>query len=243
MVQCMASPTRAIDTYLDLDRLNREFEAATPQEILAWCVENRPEGLIQTSAFSLLVITHMLYAELQPESPVPVVFLDTLHHFPETLETARRTQEAYDLDLRVYRPEGVESREGFAQRYGDRLWEKDVVKFHQLTKIEPLDRALRELEVRTWITGRRRDQSSKREDMPILERDPRGYLKVNPLANWTRKQVWGYTYKHNVIYNPLHDQGYTSIGDEPLTTPIQAGEQERAGRWRGSNKTECGIHV
>ncbi|PSN19055.1 phosphoadenosine phosphosulfate reductase [filamentous cyanobacterium CCP5] len=243
MVQCMALPTRATDSGLDLDRLNREFEDATPQEILSWCIENRPEGLIQTSAFSLLAATHMLYRELEPQPPVPVIFLDTLHHFPETLETARQAQAAYNLDLRIYRPEAANTRQEFAQQYGDRLWEKDVVRFHQLTKIEPLARALRELEVRTWITGRRRDQSNKRQDMPIVEMDPRGYLKVNPLANWNRKQVWNYIYSQNVIYNPLHDQGYTSIGDEPLTTPVKPGESERAGRWRGSNKTECGIHV
>lgn len=243
MVQCMASPIQAIHTSLDLDRLNQQFETATPQEILAWCIEKRPTGLIQTSAFSMLVVTHMLYQELRPQPPVPVVFLDTLHHFPETIETVKRAEAFYNLDLRVYRAQGADSREAFAARYGDRLWEKDVHRFHQLTKIEPLERALKELGVRTWITGRRRDQSSNRQNMPILEQDPRGYLKVNPLANWSRKQLWSYNYKNNIIYNPLHDQGFTSIGDEPLTTPVKPGEHERAGRWRGSGKTECGIHV
>lgn len=243
MVQCMASPIQAIDTDLDLERLNQEFEEATPQEILAWCLETRPEGLVQTSAFSLLAVTHMLYEELRPQPPVPVIFLDTLHHFPETLETVERAREAYDLDLRVYRAAKADSREAFAACYGERLWETDVHRFHQLTKIEPLERALQDLAVRTWISGRRRDQSSKRENMPIIEQDPRGFLKVNPLANWNRKRVWSYIFNQGVIYNPLHDQGYTSIGDQPLTTPVRPGEPERAGRWRGSSKTECGIHT
>lgn len=248
MVQCMTSPIRAIDTNSDLDnlsltRLNRRFETATPQEILAWCLDFRREGLIQTSAFSMLVVTHMLYRELRPQPPVPVVFLDTLHHFSETLETVEQARQFYDLDLRVYRAEGIATREEFAKRYGDRLWERDINQFHHFTKVEPLDRALQEVKAKTWITGRRRDQSRSRQNMAIFEWDKRGILKVNPLATWTRKDIWDYSYHHHVIYNPLHDQGYTSIGDEPLTTPVQPGEHERAGRWRGSIKTECGIHL
>ena len=242
MVQCMASPVRATSLNSDdLAWLNHRFEGAEPLDILTWCVENISEGLVQTTAFSILSVTDMLYRQLK--SPVPVIFLDTLHHFPETLETAERAKQAYNLDLRVYRANGVNSRDEFAARYGDRLWETDVDRFHYLTKVEPLQRALADLKVNAWITGRRRDQSAARQNMPIFEADNQGRVKVNPLANWTRKELWRYTYNHNVIYNPLHDQGYTSIGDEPLTTPVAAGEDERAGRWRGSVKTECGIHV
>lgn len=242
MVQCMASPVRA--TSLDPDHLawlNRRFENADPLDILAWCVENISEGLVQTTAFSILSVTDMLYRELN--ASVPVIFLDTLHHFPETLETAERAKQAYNLDLRVYRAYGVDSREAFAARYGERLWETDVDRFHYLTKVEPLQRALTEIGVTAWVTGRRREQSATRHNMPIFEADNQGRVKINPLANWTRKELWSYTYNHNVIYNPLHDKGYTSIGDEPLTTPVNLGEDERAGRWRGSAKTECGIHV
>jgi phosphoadenosine phosphosulfate reductase len=191
----------------------------------------------------MLVVTHMLYREVCPSPLVPVLFLDTLHHFQATLDTVDRATGYYGLDLRVYRAQGVSSREGFAARYGERLWVNNINRFHYLTKVEPLERAMREMEVVAWLTGRRRDQSISRQHMPILELDGQGRLKINPLANWTRKQVWTYTFDHNVLYNPLHDQGYTSIGDEPLTTPIAAGEHERAGRWRGSAKMECGIHV
>ncbi|MEO0540243.1 MAG: phosphoadenosine phosphosulfate reductase [Cyanobacteria bacterium P01_A01_bin.105] len=245
MVTCLETPVRGVpqisglDT-LDLEALNQQFESATPQQILAWCLQNIPHGLVQMTSFSMLAVTHMIYAELKAR--VPVVFIDTLHLFPETLETVRRATATYDLDLHTFSAAGVNSRAAFAARHGDTLWETDVARFHHLTKVEPLQQALDELQVKTWITGRRRDQSANRHDLPIFERDAEGRLKVNPLANWTRKDIWGYTFTHSVIYNPLHDQGYTSIGDQPLTTKVQTGEDERAGRWRGSEKTECGIH-
>ena len=222
---------------LDLNELNRRFDMATPQEILDWAVATVP-NLVQMSSFSMVAITHMLYHELQAR--VPVIFLDTLHLFPETLQTAHKAKNIYALDLHTY--QAAASRADFVARYGDRLWERDIDRFHYLTKIEPMNRALDELSAHAWITGRRRDQSANRQNMPILERDQHGRLKINPLANWTHKDLWRYTFAHNILYNPLHDQGYTSIGDQPLTTKVQAGEDERAGRWRGSAKTECGIH-
>jgi phosphoadenosine phosphosulfate reductase len=228
---------------LNLRDLNAQFETAHPLDIVRWAVTTFPQGLVQTSAFSILVITHMLYREVCPRPPVPVIFLDTLHHFQATLDTVEQATRHYNLDLRIYRVREVSTREGFASRYGERLWANNVNRFHYLTKVEPLERAMEELQVIAWFTGRRRDQSSSRRQMPILELDPQGRLKINPLATWDRKQVWSYTFNHGVLYNPLHDQGYTSIGDEPLTTPIADGEHERAGRWRGSAKTECGIHL
>jgi phosphoadenosine phosphosulfate reductase len=241
MVKCIeASLGTPLGTSLDLDTLNRQFERATPQEILVWCLCNIPEGLVQTSSFSLLALTHMLYKEL--DNPVPVIFLDTLHLFPETLETARKAQFIYDLDLHTYRAAGINSQEAFAERYGEALWERDIDLFYNITKVEPLQRALEDLKVKAWITGRRRDQSQTRENLPIIERVEGGRLKINPLANWSAQDIWAYTHQHNVIYNPLHDQGYSSIGDQPLTTPTIDGEAEREGRWRGTEKTECGIH-
>ncbi|MEM8805525.1 MAG: phosphoadenosine phosphosulfate reductase [Cyanobacteria bacterium P01_G01_bin.38] len=239
MVQCIAVRPRALA--LDIGQLNQRFETATPQEILTWCLENIPTGLVQLSSFSTLTISHMLKRELGAQ--VPVVFLDTLHLFPETLATARRARELYNLDIHTFHARGVHSRNAFAHRYGDRLWEQDIDQFYQLTKIEPMQRAFEQLNVTTWITGRRRAQSGARQHMPVFEWDGDGRLKVNPLANWSRKDLWKYIVENGVLYNPLYDQGYSSIGDEPLTTPVLAGEDERAGRWRGSQKTECGIHV
>ncbi|PSB22395.1 phosphoadenosine phosphosulfate reductase [filamentous cyanobacterium CCP2] len=232
-------------TNFDLNELNQRFETAHPQEILAWCLENIPTGFVQTSAFNVddVMITDILYRQLQPAQPVPVIFLDTLHHFPQTLELVAKAKELYNLNLKVYKTPEVDTREAFAARYGDALWDKDIEKFHHLTKIEPLNRGLDELNTVAWITGRRRDQAVTRAEMPIFELDKQQRLKVNPLANWTRKQTWGYVAEHHMIYNPLHDQGYPSIGDEPITTQVADGEDERAGRWRGSGKTECGIHI
>lgn len=231
-----------IDNF-DLEQLNKQFETAHPKDILAWSVENIPTGLVQTSAFNVddLVITHILYSELK--HPVPVIFLDTLYHFPETLELVAKAKELYNLDLKTYKMPGVDSREAFTAKYGEALWDTDITQFHHVTKIEPLQRGLDELNTVAWITGRRRDQAVTRANMPVFELDNQGRIKVNPLAAWTRKDSWAYVAEHGVIYNPLHDQGYPSIGDEPITSKVGEGEDERAGRWRGTGKTECGIHI
>jgi phosphoadenosine phosphosulfate reductase len=243
MTQSTESPIQHLN--FDLNELNQRFDTADPREILAWCVNNIPSGLVQTSAFNVddLVITDILYRDLKPETPVPVMFLDTLHHFPQTLELVDKAKDVYNFDLKVYKIPDIDSREAFAAQYGEALWDKDIKQFHHLTKIEPLQRGLAELNTIAWITGRRRDQATTRVDMPIIEVDAQGRLKINPIASWTRKETWAYVHTHNVIYNPLHDQGYPSIGDEPITTPVAEGEDERAGRWRGTGKTECGIHI
>lgn len=243
MVSSLETPVQ-IDKF-DLDELNQRFENAHPSEILAWCIENIPTGFVQTSAFNVddLLITDILYRELKPKKPVPVMFLETLHHFPETLELVEKATKHYNLDLRTYKVPNIDTREAFAEAFGDALWDTDIQKFHYITKIEPLQRGLLELQTVAWITGRRRDQAPTRATMPIFEHDIKNRIKVNPLANWTRKQSWTYAFEHKMMYNPLHDKGYPSIGDQPITTPVADGEDERAGRWRGTGKTECGIHI
>ena len=187
MSQCIAhnlpKPT------FDLEELNLRFGCCHPTSVLVWCIENFPAGLVQSSAFNVngMVIMHMLYRELQVAQPVPVLFLDTLHHFPQTLELVRKATEFYKLNLKVYKVPDVDSREAFAKRYGEALWDRDIDKFYQLTKIEPLERGLSELGTFAWITGRRRDQSLTRTQMPIFGVDKKQRLKVNPLANWTNK--------------------------------------------------------
>jgi phosphoadenosine phosphosulfate reductase len=214
-----------------------DFDDADPASVIEWAVERvGRDRLVLSTSFqpSGMVNLHML-ASIAPE--VPVVFIDTLYHFDETLAFVDRVTEQYGIDLRVFRP--AESREEFERMHGERLWEVDLDKFHYLTKVEPMERALKD--VGGWITGRRRDQSSSRADMPVVEIGER--IKVNPLATWTRNDVWSYIVKHDVPYNPLHDRGYTSVGDEPLTTPVAEGEDERAGRWRGQGRMECGLHT
>ncbi|MBV9385651.1 MAG: phosphoadenosine phosphosulfate reductase [Chroococcidiopsidaceae cyanobacterium CP_BM_ER_R8_30] len=243
MTSCTGTPVQISNS--DLDRLNQRFDTAHPREILAWSIQNIPKGLVQASAFNVddMVITDILYRDLQPVLPVPVLFLDTLHHFPQTLDLVAKARKIYNLNLKTYKVPEVDTRAAFATQYGEALWEKDIAKFHQLTKIEPLQRGLAELGTIAWITGRRRDQATTRVEMSVFELDSKQRIKINPLANWTRKDSWAYVFEHGVIYNPLHTQGYPSIGDEPLTTPVADGEDERAGRWRGTGKTECGIHI
>ncbi|MDX2242152.1 MAG: phosphoadenosine phosphosulfate reductase [Leptolyngbyaceae cyanobacterium bins.302] len=216
---------------LDLKKLNQKFEKAHPKDILAWCTFNIPTGLVQVSAFNVddMLITDLLYRDLQPAQPVPVLFLDTLHHFPQTLELVARATDLYHLNLKVYKIPGVKTREAFAKKYGEAFWERDIEKFSHLTKTEPLQRGLKELKTIAWITGRRRDQAGTRTDMPIFELDAQKRMKVNPLANWTRKETWAYVFEHDVIYNPLHDRGYPSIGDDLTPIATQSGEDERAG--------------
>ena len=214
-----------------------DLDARDPAGVIRWAVETvgREHLVVGTSFGPTGMVNLHLLAEIAPE--VPVVFVDTLYHFDETLEHAERVAERYGLDVRVFRP--AESREEFERIHGERLWERDLDSFHHLTKIEPMERALHG--VGGWVTGRRRDQSATRAELPQIELGPR--IKVNPLAAWTSRDVWRFIHENGVPYNPLHDRGYASIGDAPLTTPVAAGEDERAGRWRGNDRLECGLHT
>jgi len=243
MVHTLKAPVQPIS--FDLDEINQRFEGAHPREILAWCINNMRQGLVQSTAFGVtgMVIMDMLYRDLQPNPPVPVIFVDTLHHFQETLDLVAKSKAHYNLDLYIYKNREASDRDEFAHQHGYALWQKDIHQFHVLTKVEPFQRAMDELNVKAWINGRRRDQASTRAEIPIFEIDKHGRLKINPLACWTRKETWKYVFDYGVPYNVLHDQGYASIGDEPLTTPVAHGEHERAGRWRDSDKTECGLHI
>ncbi len=220
----------------DWDRLNIELDEAEPDEILRTTLAAfAPNKLAVISAFgpaSLVVLHHL--ARIAPR--LPVIFIDTLHHFPETIEHVERVRERFDLNLKVYRP--AASRAKFEARYGPRLWETDLDLYQHVSKVEPFRRATANLD--GWITGRRREQSETRAQLPIFEVAER--VKVNPLASWSRTRLWNFILDHEIPYNPLHDQGYASIGDAPLTTPVAPGEPERAGRWRGLDRTECGIH-
>ncbi len=144
--------------------------------------------------------------------------------------------ERYGLELRTYR--AAPSRKEFEAVHGPKLWERDEERFHELTKVEPMRNALEGVDA--WITGRRRDQSPTRASLLPIELETR--VKINPLAFWSLEDVWDFIRVHQVPYNPLHDLGYASIGDAPLTTPVRPGEHERAGRWRGSARLECGLH-
>lgn len=174
---------------------------------------------------------------------VDIIFLDTLHHFSETLTLLDEARSRYThANFHIYKPEGAESLEEFAQHHGDRLWETNADLYDWIAKVEPAQRAYRELQVNAVITGRRRSQGGKRGDLPVIEVDEAGLIKVNPLANWTFSQVRDYIKAHDVPYNKLLDRGYKSIGDWHSTKPVGESEDERSGRWQGQQKTECGIH-
>ena len=199
-------------------------------------------NLLQSTSFGAtgMVIIDMLH-KLNIE--LPVLFIDTLHHFPETLEHAEASREHYGFELKVYRCKDAQTQPEFESKYGAELWKLESEKYDQLVKVEPQKRALRELDTFAWINGRRRSQGGERSSLAILEFDVDGRLKINPLATWTFDQVWNYIHDNNVPYNRLHDQGYKSIGDKMTTFPVGESEDERAGRWQGSSKTECGIHI
>lgn len=218
------------------DRLNEELEDKPIEDRLLGVVNAfEPGRLAVVSAFGpgSLVVIHKLH---KLGIRLPIVFIDTLHHFRETLELVERAREKYDLDLRVYRHR--ESREAFEAEYGERLWERDLDRYQELAKVEPFRRATADLDA--WFTGRRREQSDTRARLRLVEDGNK--LRINPLVDWTKGELWRFITDNDVPYNPLLDQGYKSIGDEPLTTIVGEGEDERAGRWRGSDRTECGIH-
>lgn len=232
-------------TKAHLQFLNRQLQFLEPQEILKWCITTLPH-LYQSTAFGLsgLVTLDMLSKMKTPRPQmVDMIFFDTLHHFPETLSLVDRVRDKYPLfNIHIYSPEALDTAQEFAQRHGDQLWEKNDQLYDWVAKVEPAQRAYRDLNVHAILTGRRRTQGGQRGDLDVIEIDEAGLIKVNPLANWSFKQVQDYVKTNNIPYNELLDRGYKSVGDWHSTQPITEGEDERAGRWKGQQKTECGIH-
>ncbi|ORY00200.1 phosophoadenylyl-sulfate reductase [Basidiobolus meristosporus CBS 931.73] len=223
--------------------------------MMEWALLTLP-NLYQTTAFgpSGLVALDMIskisrkYPEWSLGSQksahlVPLIFVDTLYHFNETLELAKTCERHYNAPLHTFRPDGIDLVETFEKIHGERFWTNDEDSYDFLVKIEPARRAYHELNVTAVITGRRRSQSGSRSRIVILEMEAgTGLLKLNPLANWSFDQVWSYIRSNHVPYNTLLDQGYRSIGDWHSTKPTPDLSDERSGRWSGSNKTECGLH-
>ena len=170
---------------------------------------------------------------------VDVVELDTHLFFKETYETRERLVERYGLSL--IRPEVITMAEQH-KREGPNLWESNPDRCCHIRKVEPLIETLRPYDA--WVSGIRRDQSPSRATARKVERSERyGVWKIQPLADWSEQDVWTYIMANDIPYNPLHDAGYRSIGCIPCTRPTRPDEEERAGRWAGSDKLECGIHL
>ncbi|KAI6787036.1 Phosphoadenosine phosphosulfate, partial [Hortaea werneckii] len=225
--------------------INAQLQKLEPVDVLKWCLTSLPQ-LWQTSAFGLtgLAIMDMIdKLDYTIKPNIELIFLDTLYHFTQTLDLVERVNQRYpNLKIHTFKPEGCETTKDFEQKFGERLWETNEDQYDYVAKVEPAQRAYRELEVKAVITGRRRSQGGKRGDLDIVEIDDQGLIKVNPLANWNFKQVQSYIKENNVPTNELLDQGYRSVGDWHSTQPVTDSEDERAGRWKGRNKTECGIH-
>ncbi|KAH9868146.1 hypothetical protein J1614_007218 [Plenodomus biglobosus] len=224
--------------------INAQLQKLEPQDILKWCITSLP-GLFQTTAFGLtgLVTIDMLSKLDGPMSHnIDLIFLDTLYHFDETYTLVDRVRRRYGTRVHVYKPAGCDNVHQFTAKHGDKLWDTNDELYDYVAKVEPAERAYLELQVKAVLTGRRRSQGGKRGDLDIVEVDEAGLVKVNPLANWSFAQVKEYVDANDVPYNDLLNQGYKSVGDWHSTQPVAAGEDERSGRWKGKNKTECGIH-
>jgi phosphoadenosine phosphosulfate reductase len=222
-----------------LKEISLQLELSTPQEILRWAWEEYGAGLTMATAFGAEGCA--LLAMLADIAPAIHVFnLETGYQFPETLRLRERIKERYGIEVAFV--EAEESVREMEARFGGPIYRSRPDECCRIRKIEPLKRAIRGWDA--WISAIRRDQTSARSNAGIVEWDAKfGLVKVNPLANWTKQDVWDYIRANDVPYNPLHDEGYPSIGCWPCTRMIEAGQDDRAGRWAGFAKTECGLHT
>ncbi len=223
---------------LDVDAVNRELESATPETILGWTWSQFRPNVILTCSFQHdgVILAHML-RDIAPE--IPVVFIDTGFHFPETLAYRDQIRSRFGINVVELHP--IMPRPEFAERYGLDLYARNPDLCCHINKVEPLKRYLPG--VRAWINGRRRDQASTREAIRPVEAYQGELYKINPLASWTTRDTFYYMERHGIPTHPLFEQGYASIGCAPCTRPVLASDQERAGRWSGTAKTECGLHT
>lgn len=225
-------------------RKSEEFESASLEEILGWCWgEFGDRAAIGTSFQGAgLVVMDTAFAK---GWNFPVFTLDTGLLFPETLELKREVEERFGIQIESLVPE--QNLEEQAAEHGPELWKTNPDLCCALRKVIPLQKKLSQLDV--WITGLRRQQSQTRESIQIVElyhfdvlRD-RYILKLNPMASWSREEVQEHIAKRGLPKNALSSRGYRSIGCQPCTRPVGEGDDERAGRWTGFDKSECGIHT
>ncbi|KAL7621242.1 3'-phosphoadenylsulfate reductase [Parahypoxylon ruwenzoriense] len=228
--------------------LNQQLEKMTAVDRLRFVKTCFP-NLYQSTAFGLtgLVSTDMLskIEEQSPSpSPVDLIFLDTLYHFEETYALVERVKARYpNVRIHTYRPQDASTAAEFEERYDEKLYDTASELYDWIAKVEPQQRAYTELNVAAILTGRRRSQGGERDKIDVLEVDEEsGIIKINPLVDWSFAQVKAYITENNIPYNELLDRGYKSVGDWHSTSPVSAGEDERAGRWKGQAKSECGIH-
>lgn len=222
----------------DLRVLSNRFEDASPAEILAWADARFGRRVALATGFGAegCALISML-AGINPRARF--FYLDTDLLFPETYGLRDRLAQKYGIEFE--RQAAALSLAEQTEKYGEKLWEREPHLCCRLRKVEPLEKYLSGLTA--WITAIRRDQSPARRAAGIVERDKKfGVIKINPLARWTKREVWKYVIRHDIPYNILHDRNYPSIGCRPCTSPVLSGEDDRSGRWHGRAKTECGLH-
>lgn len=215
-----------------------ELENATPEEVIAFAVETFPNITFACSFGAEDVVLVDMLQKISPKTDI--FYLDTDFHFKETYETRDRMAQRYPgIPFVEVKPEITPEEQ--AAQFGEELWKTDANACCNIRKVKPLTNILSKYEA--WITGIRRDQAPTRANSKKIEYDTKfGLVKFNPIAHWTTEDVWNYIRENDVIYNPLHDQNYPSIGCEHCTRQVMPGEDPRAGRWSGQEKTECGLH-
>jgi phosphoadenosine phosphosulfate reductase len=231
-------------TAAEIQSLNQRFNEQPAEVILAWTWERFGSRAAIGTSFqgAGLVMIHLAQAH---SLQFPVFTLDTGLLFPETLELKKRLEQFFGFEIESLEPDLTVEEQ--ADIHGAELWKRTPDLCCTVRKVLPLRDKLSDLDC--WITGLRREQSVTRADIGIIdvyvfdETSGREIVKVNPMANWSRDAVWKYIRDHKIPYNPLHDRGFRSIGCWPCTRMTGNGEDERAGRWTGFSKVECGIHT
>ena len=216
-----------------------DLAAASAEERIQWAVEEFGDGLILSTSFGIQAAV-MLHLASRIAPRIPVVFIDTGYHFPETYRFAEELTERLDLNLKVYTPRITAARQ--EALYGKR-WEQglDGLKAYNFdNKVEPMDRAVRELGARAWLAGLRRSQASTREALDVVQVQNK-ITKVHPIIDWDNRAVYRYLTANELPYHPLWEQGYVSVGDWHSSAPLQPGQSEEETRF-GGLKRECGLH-
>ena len=220
----------------ELKEVNASLEGKGPEAAIKWVVENfRRDEFALACSFAELTLLDMI-VKIKPDARI--FYLDTGHLFKETLDVVKRAEAKYGI--KVERHTACISAKEMDEKYGKELWKTDPDRCCEILKVEPLKKVLSGL--KCWMTGLRRTEASTRAGAPIVAWDRKfNLVKVNPIVDWTEKQVWDYIAANGVPYNRLIDEGYPSIGCEPCTRQVAPGEDPRSGRWAGK-KTECGLH-
>jgi phosphoadenosine phosphosulfate reductase len=222
-----------------VDRIHQLVEQWSPEDLLRWAFVTFGGYVEIASGFGPEGVALIdIAARVQPK--FRVFTLDTDFLFPDTYSLMEQIEKRYGI--RVERLKSALTPDAQEGLHGAALWGRDPDACCNLRKVEPLRKKLSQL--RAWVTSIRRDQTADRANALKVEWDAKFHLvKINPLADWTSAKVWRYIHEHDLPYNPLHDRGYPSIGCTHCTRSVRPGEDARAGRWSGFNKTECGLHT